>query len=177
MKNIKSLVGILLLGLLVFVGYKVYQNSRNSKLSMGMKAPSIQLSDTQNQPYDWKDTQGSIVLLDFWASWCGPCRQNNPAILEIQHKYANTTFPNGSKGIKIIMVSLDDNKSAWINAIAQDHLQEGIIHISDLKAFKNQAALDYGINSIPVNFLINEKGYILGKDLSEREIELILRKL
>lgn len=174
----KKQIGIyVFIALLIIAGYIVYQNTRNSKMSMGMKAPAIQLPDTENQIYDWKHTEGSIVLLDFWASWCGPCRQNNPAIRAIQEKYANTTFPNGSKGIKIIMVSLDENRAAWLNAIQHDQLQQGIIHLSDLKAFKNPAALDYGINSIPVNFLINEKGYILGKDLSEREIELTLKKL
>lgn len=112
--------------------------------------------------------KGKYVLLDFWASWCGPCRKLHPYLREVYQQYKDKNF-------EIISVSLDDNRLSWLNAIETDRLTWA--NISDLKGEKNTVALQYGVQSIPANFLINPDGVIIGKNLNEKELREQLKKL
>jgi thiol-disulfide isomerase/thioredoxin len=109
------------------------------------------------------ELQGKYVLIDFWASWCGPCRRENPNVVSAYEKYTKAQFKEG-KGFDIYSVSLDKNRTAWKQAIVNDKLSWKY-HVSDLKAWGSEGARLYGVNSIPASFLIDPNGIIVGKNL------------
>jgi peroxiredoxin len=119
------------------------------------------LNDTSGRPIKLSSYRGSYVLLDFWASWCVPCRQENPNLLKAYAKYH-------SQGLDILGVSLDNNRGKWLDAIREDHLPWK--QVSDLSRQKNQAALRYEVQFIPRNFLIDPQGKIVAKDLIEQDL-------
>ncbi|MBI2270964.1 MAG: TlpA family protein disulfide reductase [Bacteroidetes bacterium] len=112
---------------------------------------------------------------DFWASWCGPCRMENPNVVAAYNKYKDKKFKDG-KGFAIYSVSLDQNKDAWLRAIQKDQLSWPE-HVSDLKGWYSEAAQKYGVNSIPTNFLLDGRGVIVGKALRGPALEEALDKL
>jgi len=105
---------------------------------------------------DLKNLRGKYVLVDFWASWCGPCRKENPNVVAAYSKYH-------PKGLEIVSISLDNNKNSWIKAIRADGLEW--MHVSDLKGWKNAAAAKYGVKLIPQNFLLDKDGKIIARNL------------
>jgi thiol-disulfide isomerase/thioredoxin len=113
-----------------------------------------------------------MVLIDFWASWCGPCRAENPAVVAAYNKYHGLNFKNG-KGFEILSVSLDQNAIAWEKAIEKDQLVWPY-HVSDLQGWGNAAALRYGVNSIPTNVLVDGTGIIVAKNLRGTDLEKAL---
>uniref|UniRef100_UPI00404B636E peroxiredoxin family protein n=1 Tax=Gelidibacter sp. TaxID=2018083 RepID=UPI00404B636E len=109
----------------------------------------------------------TYTLIEFWASWCGPCRKSNPELVKIYDKFK-------SKGFTIVGVSVDDNKNSWIEAIEEDGLYWK--NLSDLKGKDNTAAIKYGVNGVPSNFLINDKGIIIEVDIKPEVLENILNQ-
>jgi len=124
--------------------------------SIGKPAPNFTQPDTTGKIIDLKNLKGKYVLVDFWASWCGPCRRENPNVLKAYNKFHD-------KGFDIISISLDNNKNSWIKAIRTDSLSW--IHVSDLKGWKNAAAAKYGVKLIPQNFLLDRDGKIIARNL------------
>ncbi|MEZ5046817.1 MAG: TlpA disulfide reductase family protein [Chitinophagaceae bacterium] len=135
------------------------------KTSIGEQAQDFTLNDVNDKPISLSSFKGKYVLVDFWASWCGPCREENPNVVKAYQRYH-------AKGFEILGVSLDDNKEKWMKAIQKDNLTW--IHVSDLKGWQSQAASLYGIESIPSNFLLDKDGKIIAKNLRS---DLLLEKL
>ncbi len=140
----------------------------------GDPAPELAFLNPEGKQIKLSKLKGHIVLIDFWASWCGPCRRANPQIVSLHEKYKDSKF-KGAKSFKILSVSLDRNKQSWINAIKKDNLKWEE-HMSDLKGWKSEAAKIYSVRSIPRSFLINEKGIVIGVNLKPKDINFELIK-
>lgn len=136
-------------------------------LDNGQIAPNIRLISASGDTVQLSSLKGKVVLIDFWASWCGPCRQENPNLVEAFSKYHKSKFKKG-KGFEIFSVSLDKNEEAWKKAIESDRLTWKY-HVIDKKG---DAAKTYGVNTIPNGFLIDPKGKIVAHGAALRGIGL-----
>lgn len=132
-------------------------------------APDIQLEDPNGNVIALSSLRGQVVLLDFWASWCKPCRQENPTVVAAYNKYKN-------EGFTIYSVSLDEDKAAWKKAIKADNLS-WVNHVSDLKGWQSSAAALYGVQSIPASFLIDANGNVIGQNLRGAALEQKLQEV
>lgn len=130
-------------------------------LEVGNIAPDIIMNNPDGKELKLSDLRGQVVLIDFWASWCGPCRRENPNIVSAYEKYSKAKFKEG-KGFNIFSVSLDSNVASWKGAISQDKLTWDH-HVSDLQKWNNAAARAYGVSSIPSSYLIDANGIIVAK--------------
>ncbi len=136
--------------------------------SIGAEAPGFTMNDTEGNPVSLSSFRGKYLLIDFWASWCGPCRQENPNVVKIYNQYKD-------KGFEILGVSLDKDKAAWLKAIEDDKLTWK--HVSDLKFRQNEVARLYGVSSIPHTILLDPEGKIAGKNLRGKQLEDKLKEL
>lgn len=132
------------------------EKAKAQKLAMGEVAPEIALPTPDGDTIELSSLRGQYVLLDFWASWCKPCRVENPNLVKAYKKFKDENF-------EIYQVSLDKKRSAWTEAIEKDNLEW--VHVSDLQFWNSEAAKTYNIRSIPANYLLNKKGEIIDKNL------------
>jgi peroxiredoxin len=132
------------------------------KTAVGESAIDFSQADANGKDISLASFRGKYVLVDFWASWCGPCRAENPNVVKAYDKFK-------SKGFEILGVSLDDKKDKWLAAVDADKLTWQ--HVSDLKGWKNAAAELYGVRAIPQNVLIDPKGKIIAKNLRGEDLE------
>lgn len=140
-----------------YFGKKLKESLEAMKATtIGSVAPEFSSMSVEGKPLTLASFKGKYVLLDFWASWCGPCRQENPNVVKAYKQFKDKNFA-------ILGVSLDEDKTAWMRAIATDNLTWN--HVSDLQGWKSSTAALYGIQGIPANFLIDPSGKIIAKDL------------
>ncbi len=130
-------------------------------VAVGKTAPDFTMNDTEGNPFTLSSTRGKVVLVDFWASWCAPCRRENPNVVAAYKEYKD-------KGFEIVGVSLDRDDVSWKGAIEADKLTW--IHVSDLQYWSNAVSKQYGIMSIPSNVLLDKNGVIIARDLQGEEL-------
>lgn len=172
MKRIKFL--LLVIGVATFAFGFIYQSNPQGT-NVGDKAIDLAFTSPEGKTIALSSLKGKVVLLDFWASWCGPCRMENPNLVAAYAKYKDAKFKN-AKGFAIYSVSMDQNKEAWIKAIKQDNLSWPY-HVSDLGGWQSKPAQIYRVNSIPASYLLDQNGVIIGKNLRGAALDQALEKL
>ena len=146
---------------------------KNSKIKpetalIGKMAPDFSAKNPQGQLVSLKQSLGKVTIIDFWASWCGPCRAENPNVVALYNELH-------SKGLNIIGVSLDEDANKWNEAIAKDKITW--TQVSNLKKWKDPIAISYGIEQIPTTFILDSNGIILEKDLRGEELKTKVKEL
>lgn len=149
-----------------------YSNANTSlaTLKVGDKAPDFSITDPEGKTINLHSLKGKVIFLDFWASWCQPCRMANIEIVPLYHKY-------NPHGFEIFSVSLDDKKEHWLNAIKNDKLTWPY-HGSELKGFEQSRIAElYGVEGLPSTFLIDENGVIIDKNFDDYDLEVKLHNI
>jgi len=148
----------------------------NTHIKVGDKAPDLAMEDPSGKPMKLSElNKGRYILVDFWASWCGPCRMSNPGLVAMQKEYTAKKYKNAKKGFEVVNVSLDQKKDAWMGAIAKDGLTWPY-HMSDLAGWSSKAVSVYGVEFIPQAVLIGPDGKIIGKYSRSEEARADLDK-
>ena len=143
-----------------FVQY--VEEKLRTTIGAGRTAPEIEMKDPNGVTRKLSDLRGKVVMIDFWASWCSPCRAENPNVVRLYKKYHD-------KGFEIYSVSLDKTRDAWLRAIQQDGL-EWTNHVSDLNGWTSSGGATYGIRSVPSTVLVDRDGKIIARNLRGQEL-------
>lgn len=159
---------------LLLIGYAAYYFYKKPKYVNGEVAPNFTAELVDGSAFEMNQLKGKYVLLDFWGSWCGPCRQDNPNLVSLYNQYHQQKFKDAS-GFEIVSVAIERNKDRMLKAIAKDGLIWSY-HVPQLDRFDSEIAQQYGVKEIPTKYLINPDGYIMGVNQSKEEISKILEE-
>lgn len=139
-----------------------------AQLQIGSYAPEISLPNSKDSIINLTSFKGKVVLVDFWASWCNPCRASNPGVLKLYKKYKD-------KGFEVFAVSIDVKKSAWLKAVKQDRLT--YTQVNDNTGWYSKVAEQYFVNEIPTSFLLDAGGKIIAIDAEAPDLDKLLKKM
>lgn len=171
----KKLFSTLLLACGVYMASA--QVPANETVQIGQKAPELEFANPAGETLKLSEiNKGRVVLIDFWASWCRPCRMANPKLVKLYDEYKDKKIKGAKKGFTILSVSLDQNKDAWVAAIDKDKLAWPY-HMSDLGSWNSKAAELYGVQYIPQAFMVDAEGKIIGKYQFAEQAEADLQKM
>lgn len=137
----------------------------NVNPQIGDKYVDFTQQDTNNQDVKFSEVKNKYTLIEFWASWCAPCRKSNPELIKVYNTYHKN-------GFEIVGVSIDENEANWLSAIKQDSLPW--VNLTDLKFVDNEAHIIYNVNGVPDNVLIDDNDIIIGRYLKAKELDSIL---
>jgi thiol-disulfide isomerase/thioredoxin len=154
---------LLILGLIANYLY------RKPKFSESEMAPLFEATLIDGSSFALERLRGDYVLLDFWGSWCGPCRRENPGLVQLYDKYGERTLKDGSS-FHIVSIALEKSEERWKNAIAKDGL-DWPFHIGQMERMKSSLALKYGVREIPTKYLLGKDGQVVGVNMNNREID------
>ncbi len=170
MQFFKTWLLIPLLFLLAYVAFRWY---RSPNFGNGAIAADFRAALPTGDSIRLSDYRGKIVLLEFWGSWCPPCRQSSTMLRNLHRQYSQAKFKS-AKGFELIIVGIDTDKERWLTALKNDGLLH-VVNVSDLKRFDDHVALLYGVKEIPSSFLIDENGVIIGVNASEIKLNELLK--
>ena len=155
----KNIIAVILLLLSV---------TTNAQLTVGQKAPEISLPDATGAIVNLSSLKGKVVLIDFWASWCGPCRKANPFVVKLYNKFK-------AQGFEVFGVSVDDDKSLWLKAVKKDKIT--YTQVNDANYGQSAVTESYAVWEIPTSFLLNKEGTIVAINLEGEELENKIKEL
>jgi len=142
--------------------------SAEAQLKPGALTPEISLPDSRDSLFNLSSLQGKVVLVDFWASWCVPCRASNPGVVRLYNKYK-------AQGFEVVGVSIDSKKAAWLSAIKKDKITYK--QVNDPKGWYSKTAESYFVDEIPATFLLDKEGKLVAVNLEGRELERKVKDL
>lgn len=163
---------IVILLILVILGLGIKNWYFKPKFEFGELAPNFEATTANGNTFALKMVRGKYVVIDFWGSWCGPCRAENPSWVKLNRDFQDKKFGDAT-GFEIISIGIEANRASWLKAIQEDKL-DWPIHIGQFERFKSPLAIKYGVREIPTNYFINPDGLILGVNQSADEIAQFL---
>ncbi len=175
--KIKIVLSIVAIVTVILIHQNISSNNVINRIgyNIGDEAPEIKLNKPDSTILALSSFKGNYIIIDFWASWYGPCRRENPNKVSTFNQFKDKTFKKGKK-LVMFSVSLDRSYEGWVTAIKSDNLYWEN-HVSDLAAWQSVAARSYNVNSIPANFLLNDEGIIIAKNIRGEALNLKLTEL
>ncbi len=174
MKRITTIV--IIISILITNDLFSQKKSNLEGIIVGNMAPEIELPTISGDDFALSQLNNKIVLINFWASWCAPCRKKSPELVKIFDNYKDTDFEDGENGFEIVSVNLDKNDIIWNKSVEKDGIGE-FINVGDTKGWKSSAAISYNIKSIPSNVLLNGNGEVIAVNLNTHELKKKLKRI